>query len=101
MLRVAFLAHPHQGSARECSWCLRRVASQVRATPLGAGHQHRGTTAEVVVPRSAARAGAAPRPNPSVNARPNGLAPGPRGRVVHLRPRGPGANPSVPRYLER
>ena len=41
------------------------------------------------------------RPNTSVNARPNGLAPGPRSRVVHHRRRGPGANPSVPRYLER
>jgi len=42
-----------------------------------------------------------PRPNPSVNARPSGGPPGPRCRVVHHRPRGPGVPPLVPRYLER
>ena len=41
------------------------------------------------------------RPNPSVNARPNGRPPGPRGALVYPAPRGPGALPSVPRYLER
>jgi hypothetical protein len=41
------------------------------------------------------------RPNPSVNARPNGVALGPRGALVHHAPRGPSATPSVPRYLKR
>ena len=65
------------------------VRSQETRPPSGGFPQHQECEAQ--------RAG----PNPSVNARPNGLAPGPRGRVVHLRPRGPGTNPSVPRYLER
>ena len=41
------------------------------------------------------------RPNPSVEARPNGVAPGPRGRGADHRPRGPGATPSVPPHLKR
>ena len=41
------------------------------------------------------------RPNPSVKARPNGVAPGPRGHGAYHRPRGPGATPSVPPYLKR
>jgi hypothetical protein len=41
------------------------------------------------------------RPNPSVNARPNGRPPGPRGALVYSAPRGPGVLPSAPRYLER
>ena len=101
MLRVAPLAHQHQGSAQECSWCLRHVPPRARATHVGAGVQRRCAAAEFPVPHHAPRIGTTPRPNPSVNARPNGLAPGPRSRVVHHRLRGPGTNPSVPRYLER
>ena len=41
------------------------------------------------------------RPNPSVNARPNGRPPGPRCALVYPAPRGPGVLPSGPRYLER
>ena len=42
-----------------------------------------------------------PRPNPSVEARPNGKAPGPRGGEAYHPPRGPGALPSCPPHLER
>jgi len=41
------------------------------------------------------------RPNPSFEARPNGVAPGPRSRKAYHRPRGPGATPLVPPQLER
>ena len=40
-------------------------------------------------------------PNPSVKRTRNGVAPGPRGRVVYLRPHGPGATPLRAAYLER
>jgi hypothetical protein len=40
-------------------------------------------------------------PNPSLEARPNGIALGPRGALVHDAPRGPSAIPSVPPQLER
>ena len=40
-------------------------------------------------------------PNPSVKRTRNGVAPGPRGRVVYPRPHGPGATPSRAAYLER
>ena len=42
-----------------------------------------------------------PRPNPSFEARPNGVALGPRGALVHHAPRGPSATPSVPPQLQR
>ena len=42
-----------------------------------------------------------PRSNPSVEARPNGVAPGPRGAQAYHAPRGPGAMPSAPPHLER
>ena len=42
-----------------------------------------------------------PRPNPSFEARPNGIALGPRGALGHHAPRGPSAIPSVPPQLER
>jgi hypothetical protein len=35
-------------------------------------------------------------PNPSLKLSPNGVPPGPRGRAVYHRPRGPGVTPSVP-----
>ena len=41
------------------------------------------------------------RPNPSVEARPNGIALGPRGAFVHHAPRGPSAMPSAPPHLKR
>jgi hypothetical protein len=41
------------------------------------------------------------RANPSFEARPNGIALGPRGALVHHAPRGPSAIPSVPPQLER
>jgi len=41
------------------------------------------------------RSGAA-LPNPSLKARPNGVAPGPRGGLAYPPPRGPGATPSAP-----
>jgi hypothetical protein len=41
------------------------------------------------------------RPNPSVNATSNGMAPGPRSTVAYHVPRGPGAMPSAARYLKR
>jgi hypothetical protein len=41
------------------------------------------------------------RPNPSFEARPNGVALGPRGALVHDAPRGPSTTPSVPPQLER
>jgi len=41
------------------------------------------------------------RPNPSVKRTRNGVAPGPRGRVVYPRPHGPGATPLRAAYLER
>ncbi len=41
------------------------------------------------------------RPNPSVEARPNGKAPGPAPAVVYHASAGPGASPSVPPHLER
>jgi len=40
-------------------------------------------------------------PNPSVEARPNGKAPGPAPGVVNHPSAGPGASPSVPPHLER
>ena len=40
-------------------------------------------------------------PNQSVKARPNGVAPGPRGSAVYHLPHGPGSTPSVPPYLQR
>jgi hypothetical protein len=40
-------------------------------------------------------------PNPSLEARPNGIALGPRGALVHDAPRGPSATPPVPPQLER
>jgi hypothetical protein len=43
----------------------------------------------------------APRPNPSLEARPNGIALGPRSALVHDALRGPSAIPSVPPQLER
>ena len=42
-----------------------------------------------------------PRPNPSVEARPNGVAPGPRSGKAYHPLRGPGATPLVPPHLER
>jgi hypothetical protein len=41
------------------------------------------------------------RANPSFEARPNGIALGPRGALVHHPPRGPSTMPSVPPQLER
>jgi hypothetical protein len=41
------------------------------------------------------------RPNPSVNATANGVAPGPRSTVAYHVLRGPGATPSSARYLKR
>jgi hypothetical protein len=41
------------------------------------------------------------RPNTSVEARPNGIALGPRGALVHDAPRGPSTTPLVPPHLER
>lgn len=41
------------------------------------------------------------RPNPSVEARPNGKAPGPTPGVVYHPSAGPGTLPSVPPHLER
>lgn len=41
------------------------------------------------------------RPNTSVNARPNGGAPGPRSALAYHAPHGPGTPPLAPRYLER
>jgi len=41
------------------------------------------------------------RPNPSVEARPNGIALGPRGTEAYHVPRGPSAIPSVPPHLKR
>ena len=42
------------------------------------------------------------RPNPSVEARPNGRPPGPAGRYgVHFLPAGPGVLPLVPPHLKR
>jgi hypothetical protein len=38
----------------------------------------------------------ASRPNPSLKLSPNGVPPGPRGRAVYHRPRGPGVTPSAP-----
>ena len=49
--------------------------------------------------RSVALRGRRPKsalPNPSLKLRPNGVPPGPRGRAVYHRPRGPGVTPSVP-----
>jgi hypothetical protein len=49
--------------------------------------------------RSVALRGRRPKsalPNPSLKLRPNGVPPGPRGRVVYHRPHGPGVTPSVP-----
>ena len=40
-------------------------------------------------------------PNPSVKRTRNGVAPGPRGRVVYPRPHGPGATPLRAPYLAR
>jgi hypothetical protein len=40
-------------------------------------------------------------PNPSFEARPNGIALGPRSALVHDALRGPSAIPSVPPQLER
>ena len=40
-------------------------------------------------------------PNPSIEARSNGLAPGPRGTQVHHVPRGPGTKPSSPPHVKR
>jgi hypothetical protein len=40
-------------------------------------------------------------PNPPFEARPNGVALGPRGALVHDAPRGPSTTPSVPPQLER
>ena len=40
-------------------------------------------------------------PNPSVEARPNGKAPSPRGALVYHAPHGLGTSPSVPPHLER
>ena len=42
-----------------------------------------------------------PRPNPSVEPRPNGVAPGPRSAEAYHALRGPGATPSAPPHLER
>ena len=41
------------------------------------------------------------QPNPSLKRSANGGPPGPRGRVVYHRPRGPGVPPSSPAYLKR
>jgi hypothetical protein len=41
------------------------------------------------------------RSNPSVEARPNGKPPGPRGSPGYHPSRGPGALPSAPPHLER
>jgi len=41
------------------------------------------------------------RPNRSFEARPNGVALGPRGALVHHAPRGPSTTPLVPPQLER
>jgi hypothetical protein len=41
------------------------------------------------------------RPNPSVEARPNGVALGPPAALVHHAPVGPSATPLVPPHLER
>jgi hypothetical protein len=43
----------------------------------------------------------APRPNPSLEARPNGPRPSPRRALVHDAPRGLGLAPSVPPQLQR
>jgi hypothetical protein len=62
------------------------------------------TQARSKLGRSAALRGRRPEsalPNPSLKLSPNGVPPGPRGRAVYHRPRGPGVTPSVPAYLER
>ena len=44
---------------------------------------------------------APPRPNPSVEARPNGVALGPPAALVHHASSGPSTTPSAPPHLER
>jgi hypothetical protein len=56
---------------------------------LGCGYSSRASTPSTV------------RPNPSVEARPNGKTPGPAPGVVYHPSAGPGASPSVPPHLER
>ena len=51
------------------------------------------------LPSSARRARM--RPNPSLEPTHNGMAPGPRSLVVHLRPRGPAATPLCAAQLKR
>jgi hypothetical protein len=51
--------------------------------------------------RTAFQDQAASTPNPSFEARPNGVALGPRSAFVHDAPRGPSTTPSVPPQLER
>jgi hypothetical protein len=63
---------------------------QVRVRP----RKQRTGTPPSVAPREL-------RANPSFEARPNGIALGPRGALVHHPPRGPSAMPSVPTQLER
>jgi len=64
-----------------------------RNAPCGAPESAKSSQVQAVARRA--------RPNPSFEARPNGVAPGPRSRKAYHRPRGPGATPLVPPQLER
>jgi hypothetical protein len=87
------------------------VASKATNTNIGPlfafACSYRSVQAQPVQARSAEQGSSAfghqnLRPNHSVEARPNGNAPGPVWRyAVHFRQPGPGASPSVPPHLKR
>ena len=80
-MRAALSAAAHR--------CVHAVAAQDSSNCLG----------HCALPSSARRARM--RPNPSLEPTHNGMAPGPRSLMVHLRPRGPAATPLCAAQLKR
>jgi len=82
-----------QGSRRLECWPRHRRRRGVGRRRGGAPETTKASQVQAVARRA--------RPNPSSEARPNGIAPGPRGTKAYHVLRGPGAMPLVPPQLER
>ena len=83
--RVAFAQHTHERRIQDTGRQLnRRRAGSFGVAPLGVSNP-----LQVHCLQSASAA----LPNPTLKRTRNGMALGPRGRVVYLRPRGPSATP--------
>jgi hypothetical protein len=103
-ISVFFSARHRRSQIRTAlGWRYRRCRGQVSstATMRSCAVAARSYMENVLPSSRASSMCRQPRPNPSVEARPNGVALGPRGALVQDAPRGPSTTPLVPPHLER